>query len=112
MSVETESGLEKSREEGIDDTVAALPSTADAIVLKFGSSVLGGTSDLKDIVSEIYRYARHGQKVVAVVSAVAGETDALIAEAAALGARASSPHGAEIDRPWRRTLSGVARDRV
>ena len=92
MSVETESGLEKSREEGIDDKVAALPATADAIVLKFGSSVLGGTSDLKDIVSEIYRYARHGQKVVAVVSAVAGETDALIAEAAALGARASSPH--------------------
>ena len=64
----------------------------DPIVLKFGSSVLRDVSDLKDVVSEIYRYTRAGRKVVAVVSAFAGETDKLYEEAAALGASKQSRH--------------------
>lgn len=68
------------------------PATRDPIVLKFGSSVLRDASDLKDVVSEIYRYVRLGRKVVAVVSAFDGETDKLYAEAAALGASSQSRH--------------------
>ncbi|MEM9495898.1 MAG: homoserine dehydrogenase [Pseudomonadota bacterium] len=73
-------------------SAAAAGERATRVVLKFGSSVLTGTDDLKDVVTEIYRHVRHGRKVVAVASAFAGETDALIGEAEALGARASSPH--------------------
>lgn len=51
------------------------------IVLKFGSSVLRTPADLPRAVDEIYRYVRDGQRVVAVVSAFAGETDRLFAEA-------------------------------
>lgn len=64
----------------------------EAIVLKFGSSVLRNTDDLATAVTEIYRYARHGRKVVAVVSAFEGQTDALYAEAASLGAGKESRH--------------------
>ena len=64
----------------------------DVIVLKFGSSVLRDTDDLTVAVGEIYRHARHGRKVVAVVSAFEGETDALYAEAASLGADSASRH--------------------
>ena len=67
-------------------------SAAEAIVLKFGSSVLRNVADLAVAVTEIYRHTRHGRKVVAVVSAFAGETDALYAEAARLGAGADSRH--------------------
>jgi homoserine dehydrogenase len=66
-----------------------------AVVLKFGSSVLRDKSDLPLVVSEIYRRRRGGQKVVAVVSAFAGETDALIAEAASVGA-AKSRHAPRV----------------
>lgn len=62
------------------------------VVLKFGSSVLRTRDDLYDVVTEIYRHVREGRKVVAVVSAFAGETDVLIAEAAAVGAGPSSRH--------------------
>ncbi len=65
---------------------------AAIVVLKFGSSVLRTRDDLPAVASEIYRYAREGRKVLAVVSALAGETDALIAEAAAAGAGALSHH--------------------
>lgn len=73
---------------------AANDERADATVavLKFGSSVLRTRDDLPSIVSEIYRHIREGRKVVAVVSALAGETDALIAEAAQAGADALSRH--------------------
>lgn len=64
----------------------------DVIVLKFGSSVLRHTNDLAVAAAEIYRHARHGRKVVAVVSAFEGQTDALYAEAARLGADKSSRH--------------------
>jgi homoserine dehydrogenase len=46
-------------------------------VLKFGSSVLRNTDDYARAAHEIYRHTRAGEKVVAVVSALAGETDAL-----------------------------------
>ena len=65
---------------------------AAAVVLKFGSSVLRTSGDLPAVASEIYRHVRDGRKVVAVVSAFAGETDALIAEAAAAGAGVLSRH--------------------
>lgn len=67
-------------------------SAAEAIVLKFGSSVLRHVADLAVAVTEIYRHTRHGRKVVAVVSAFAGETDALYAEASRLGAGPDSRH--------------------
>lgn len=66
-----------------------------AVVLKFGSSVLRDKSDLPLVATEIYRRRREGKKVVAVVSAFAGETDALIAEAASLGG-ATSRHAPRI----------------
>jgi len=56
------------------------------IVLKFGSSVLRTAGDLPQAVHEIFRYAREGFGVVAVVSAFEGVTDRLIAQAKALGA--------------------------
>lgn len=54
-------------------------------VLKFGSSVLEREGDYSKVVQEIYRHFRDGEKVVAVVSALAGETDALLERAGRLG---------------------------
>ena len=54
-------------------------------VLKFGSSVLEREEDYPKVVHEIYRHVRNGEKVVAVVSALAGETDALLAQARRVG---------------------------
>jgi len=54
-------------------------------VLKFGSSVLEREEDYPKVVQEIYRHVRDGEKVVAVVSALAGETDALLAQANRVG---------------------------
>ena len=47
------------------------------IVLKFGSSVLQSRADLPAAVHEIYRWVRRQYRVVAVVSAFAGEIDRL-----------------------------------
>ena len=52
------------------------------IVLKFGSSVLQSRADLPQAVHEIYRWIRLQYRVVAVVSAFAGETDRLLATVA------------------------------
>lgn len=52
------------------------------IVLKFGSSVLQSRADLPHAVHEIYRWIRRQYRVVAVVSAFAGETDRLLASVA------------------------------
>lgn len=65
---------------------------APVAVLKFGSSVLRTREDLPSVISEIYRHAREGRKVVAVVSAFAGETDLLINEATEAGAGPLSRH--------------------
>lgn len=60
-------------------------------VLKFGSSVLQHESDVPKVVQEIYRHVREGEKVVAVVSALAGETDALFEAAGRVGGDAAPP---------------------
>ena len=54
------------------------------VVLKFGSSVLRGPSDLPQVVTEIYRYRRTGRPVVAILSAFEGVTDALLERAGVL----------------------------
>ncbi len=66
------------------------------IVLKFGSSVLRDDTDLPHVVQEIYRWRRRGWRVVAVVSAFAGVTDALVARADTFGVRAPGPRAALI----------------
>src|SRR4051794_22017869 len=52
------------------------------LVLKFGSSVLRSLDDLPTVAGEIYRQRRRGKRIIAVVSALEGETDRLFAEAA------------------------------
>ncbi len=54
-------------------------------VLKFGSSVLEREDDYRTAAQEIYRHIRDGEKIVAVVSALAGETDRLLGQAASVG---------------------------
>jgi len=49
-----------------------------AEVLKFGSSVLARPEDLPLAVDEVYRRLREGYRVLAVVSAFAGEPDWLL----------------------------------
>lgn len=61
---------------------AALRSGEPLLVLKFGSSVLRAPADLPRVAGEIYRQRRRGFAVVAVVSALDGETDRLFDEAA------------------------------
>lgn len=51
------------------------------IVLKFGGSVLPDEDSLARAVHEVYRWAREGWSVVAVVSAIDGETDARLRSA-------------------------------
>jgi homoserine dehydrogenase len=58
---------------------------ADVMVLKFGSSILRSQAHAPAVASEIYAHVRAGRKVVAVVSALAGHTDKLLAEARDLG---------------------------
>jgi homoserine dehydrogenase len=54
-------------------------------VLKFGSSVLRVEGDYAAVALEVYRHVRDGEKVVAVVSALAGETDALLSQGVRVG---------------------------
>ena len=54
-------------------------------VLKFGSSVLEREEDYPKVALEIYRHIRDGEKVVAVVSALAGQTDSLLNQAQRVG---------------------------
>lgn len=53
----------------------------ELIVLKLGGSVLRDRDALAQAVHEVYRWQREGNDVVAVVSALEGETDRLLAEA-------------------------------
>jgi len=61
------------------------------VVMKFGSSVLSGPADAPAVASDIYAEVRRGRRVVAVVSAFAGETDRLLGEARALGLAHDNP---------------------
>lgn len=51
-------------------------------VFKFGSSVLRTPADLPRVAGELYRHTRHGERVIAIVSAFEGETDALVSACA------------------------------
>lgn len=64
-------------------------SAEQIVVLKFGGSVLREDRDVASVVDEIYRWVRGGHKVVAVVSAIEGQTDALIERADQYGPGAS-----------------------
>lgn len=64
---------------------APVPGLAPVAVVKFGSSLLKSPADAALAASELYRQVRAGRKVVAVVSALGGQTDRLLAEARALG---------------------------
>ena len=55
------------------------------IVLNFGHSVLNSLEDYTQAASEIYRYYRQGNNVVAVTSAQGDQTDVLMAEARRIG---------------------------
>ena len=59
------------------------------VVLKFGGSVLLDENRLRIAVHEIYRWRREGNRVLAVVSALAGRTEELIARCDALSPDAS-----------------------
>jgi homoserine dehydrogenase len=65
--------------------------TAPVVVMKFGSSVLSCPADAPAVASDIYAEVRRGRRVVAVVSAFAGETDRLLSEARALGLAHDNP---------------------
>lgn len=65
---------------------------APVVVLKFGGSVLRDEGDVSRAVHEIYRWVRRGERVVAVVSALEGTTDALIERARAYADSPESLH--------------------
>lgn len=70
---------------------AAAAAAPAVVVMKFGSSVLASPADAPAVASDIYAQVRQGRRVVAVVSAFAGETDRLLAEARALGLAHDNP---------------------
>jgi homoserine dehydrogenase len=64
---------------------------ANLAVLKFGGSVLQNAQAVHSAAHEIYRYIRRGEKVLAVVSAIAGETDNLLALSRDIGGSDHAP---------------------
>jgi homoserine dehydrogenase len=68
-------------------THLASATPSPTIVLKFGSSVLTHEQEVWSVVNEIQREVRRGRRVVAVVSALWGVTDRLIAEARRISPR-------------------------
>lgn len=64
---------------------------SNVLVLKFGGSVLKSDASIARVVHEVYRHVRNGFAVVAVVSALHGETDALTQRAKALDPEATGP---------------------
>ncbi len=67
-------------------------------VLKFGSSVLEREDDYRTVAQEIYRHIREGEKIVAAVSALAGETDSLLGQADRVGGSAEPTFVARLVR--------------
>jgi homoserine dehydrogenase len=67
-------------------------------VLKFGGSVLTTETSYAEAGAEIYRHVRAGEKAIVIVSALAGETDQLLAQAEKLGADASASMTAKLAR--------------
>lgn len=72
------------------------PARDPLLVLKFGSSVLKSIDDLPAVAGEIYRQRRKGYRIIAVVSALAGETDRLFSEALAVACGADCSGTAEL----------------
>lgn len=64
----------------------------NTIVLKFGSSILPTEDSLPNAVAEVRRQLAKGRRVIAVVSAFAGVTDALLAKAASFANQQSHFH--------------------
>ncbi|MDP9423876.1 MAG: homoserine dehydrogenase [Pseudomonadota bacterium] len=73
----------------LQEEAAVGPDGRRLCVLKFGSSVLEREDDYPKVALEIYRHVREGEKVVAVVSALAGQTDALLDQAQRVGGGAA-----------------------
>jgi homoserine dehydrogenase len=73
----------------LQEEAAADPEGNRLCVLKFGSSVLEREEDYPKVALEVYRHVRDGEKVVAVVSALAGRTDALLEQAQRVGGDAA-----------------------
>jgi len=73
----------------LQEESAADPDCNRLCVLKFGSSVLEREEDYPKVALEAYRHVRDGEKVVAVVSALAGQTDALLEQAQRVGGDAA-----------------------
>jgi len=73
----------------LQEEAAADPDGNRLCVLKFGSSVLEREEDYPKVALEVYRHVRDGEKVVAVVSALAGRTDALLEQAQRVGGDAA-----------------------
>lgn len=71
------------------EDVAADPGDYRLSVLKFGSSVLEREEDYPKVALEVYRHVRDGEKVMAVVSALAGQTDDLLDQAQRVGGDAA-----------------------
>lgn len=67
-------------------------------VLKFGGSVLAGEGDYRAVAQEIYGHVREGEKIIAVVSAIAGETDALLEQALRVGGNPADAFVARLAR--------------
>lgn len=66
---------------------SAVRSATDVVVFKFGSSIFDGPGGFRDAAGEVLRAVEEGHRVVAVVSAVSGTTDALMSSAASLSFR-------------------------
>ncbi|MGZ3305164.1 MAG: amino acid kinase family protein [Asticcacaulis sp.] len=84
------------------------------LVVKFGGSVLTAEAALHRAVSEVYRYVRDGQKVIAVVSAFKGQTDQLLRLAGAYTQASSSsatPHLVATGEMRAATLMAMACER-
>lgn len=74
-------------DEGPPEPAADTPDSSSIIVLKFGSSVIPSEQNLADVVGEVRRWVSAGKRVIAVVSAIGGATDALLAHAKTYGER-------------------------
>lgn len=87
----------------------------EVIVLKFGSSVLGSRADLLNAVHEIYRWYRHGSRIVVVVSAIGKATETLLEQSSELSDSPEPWATAELLATGERTsaaLLGLALDRA
>lgn len=77
---------------GVGHSAAAGRDAAPVMVLKLGGSVLLSRRHIARAASEVYRYARRGYRVLAVVSAIDGVTDALARRAGAGSASVHAPY--------------------